>query len=191
MLFVIRKAFRSEEEIEKIATATLKMYKERVEANAMIKILENELEKVNKSIAGLLKAVEMGIITESTKERLEELEKQCRELRENIAAEKANVAIPITKEQIKESIHKAMKENPKRIIDMLIEKIVVYREYIEITFKYVTNGSPNKTIKWHKYSENPDINDRGSFYTEISYSKAVTEKYAKTINTKIRLFIRL
>ena len=101
------------------------------------------------------------------------------------------MAIPITKEQIKESIHKAMKENPKRMIDMLIEKVVVYREYIEITFKYVPNGSPNKTIKWHRYSENPDLNDRGSFYTEISYSKTTTEKYAKTINTKIRLFIRL
>ena len=191
VLFAIRKVFRNEDEIEKIATATLKMYKDRAEANATITILEKELEKVNKSISGLLKAVEMGIITESTKERLEELEKQRRELRENIAIEKANVAIPITKEQIKANIHKAIQENPKRMIDMLIEKVVVYREYIEITFKYVPNGSPNKTIKWHRYSESPDLNDRGSFYAEISYNKVATEKYDKTLNTNLRLFIRL
>ena len=101
------------------------------------------------------------------------------------------MAIPITKEQIKANIQKAMQENPKRMIDMLIEKVVVYREYIEITFKYVPNGSPNKTIKWHRYSESPDLNDRGSFYAEISYNKVATEKYDKTLNTNLRLFIRL
>lgn len=191
VLFAIDTAFRSEEEIEKIATATLKMYKDRAEANATVTILEKELEKVNRSIKGLLKAVEMGIITESTKERLEELEKQRRELRENIAIEKANVAIPVTKEQIKESVHRAMRENPKQMIDMLIERIVVYREYIEITFRYVPNGSPNRRIKWNRYSENPDLNDRGSFYTEISYSKTATGKYARAINTILRLYIRL
>lgn len=51
-----------------------------------------------------LKAVEMGIITENTKERLEELENKRRELRD-IAIEKISAAIPITKEQIKENIH--------------------------------------------------------------------------------------
>lgn len=57
--------------------------------NTLLPVLNNDLKDVEKSISNLLNAIEQGIITESTKARLEELEKQRKELRFQIAKEEA------------------------------------------------------------------------------------------------------
>ena len=51
----------------------------------IVKAKKKQLESVNKSLDNLLNAIQMGIFTESTKQRLEELEHQKKNLEEQIA----------------------------------------------------------------------------------------------------------
>ena len=50
-------------------------------------ILEARLKETTESIDNLLKAIQMGVITKSTKERLEELEAEKNEIESKIALE--------------------------------------------------------------------------------------------------------
>ncbi len=78
----------------------------------------------------------MGIITNTTKERLEELEQQQETISEKILIEKSKQKMTLTKSDIEHHIKKALKNTSARMIDLLIKKIVLYDDKIEIYCNY-------------------------------------------------------
>lgn len=170
----INKVFGTASQIEKFTDSVLRRLKEKRGEHTNLKLMKKELEKIKKSIEGILKAVEMGVVTESTKERLEELEKQKHELTENILIEETKEQVSISKDQVKEFIYKAMKEPTKNMIDMLIEKVTIFGDKIVITFRYKPDDETFDSArpkKWNRYSKNPDPDDRGSCYIQIKYRR--------------------
>jgi hypothetical protein len=120
------------------------------------------LKDVEKSIKNIVKAIEQGIVTESTKARLEELEKQRKELRLQIAKEEA--ARPnITKEHIlfwfeklkKLNIKKA--EHRRRLINIFVNAIYLYDDKLVITFNYKDGA---KTVGFEKFKESTSSSDK-------------------------------
>ena len=107
------------------------------EGNEMIPALEAQLKEVRSSIDNIMKAIEQGVITRSTKSRLEELEAEEENLVQSIKAEKAKLP-KITKDFILFTLHKfrnldlRFEKNRERLIDGLVKAIFVYDDYIKI-----------------------------------------------------------
>ncbi len=101
-----------------------------------------------------MKAVEQGIINNTTNKRMKELESQIEELDRQILIQRSKNSFKIAKEDIEEYYLQALELEPKLLIDYLIKEIRLYDDKIEITF-----NSPIKT--------SPD-NNQGFFIAEYS-----------------------
>lgn len=75
-------------------------------SNSKTTLLENEKTKITKSIENILTAIENGIVTSSTKERLEDLELNLKVINESILYEKSRERIKLQKEDIIKFIKK-------------------------------------------------------------------------------------
>ena len=107
------------------------------EENEMIPALEAQLKQVRSSIDNIMKAIEQGIVTRTTRSRLEELEREEESLTANIRAEEAKKP-KISKEFILFTLDKFRKldlrieKNKERLIDGLVKAIIVYDDRFEV-----------------------------------------------------------
>ena len=132
-----------EDQISKIADGILEAYKKQEEDQTLVRILEQELRDTERGIQNLLKALENGIVTDSTKERLEQLEKRKGELLEKLHIERAREKLQITKEEIVKYLSTAIRKGPRLLVDLLIRKVVLWNDRIEIFYRYKGKGGPD------------------------------------------------
>lgn len=107
--------------------------------------LKRELVEAEKGLKNIIVAIEAGIITASTKERLLELEERVASLQRGIAA--AEIVPPkLSREQLLFMFEKFKGRNPKDpeyirdIIDTFIHSIYVYDDKVLVTFNYSGNN---------------------------------------------------
>ena len=97
---------------------------------------EKELAATDKAIKNILAAIEEGIFTPSTKQRLTELEEKKIRLEQAITIESAKEKNMLTKTDIERYICDAVKLTAKQMIELLVERIDVYADKICIKLKY-------------------------------------------------------
>jgi site-specific DNA recombinase len=114
--------------------------------------LRRELADAEKSLANIMRAIEAGIITASTKARLVELEERCASLRQGIAA--AEIVPPkLSRDQMLFLFEKYRgrdvgdTEYMRDVIDTFVDKIYVYDDKIVITFNFSDDNEKEITIK--------------------------------------------
>ena len=117
---------------------------------------EKELAATDKAIKNILTAIEEGIFTPSTKQRLTELEEKKIRLEQAITIESAKEKNLLTKEDIVRYITDAVKLSAKQMIELLVERIDVHVDKICIKLKYsdtpiepptnFSDTAPNKNI---------------------------------------------
>lgn len=129
--------------------------------NTTLPLLHKQYAEVQRGIDNMLNAIQQGIVTQSTKQRLEELEKQKNEL--SVQMVKEEMAKPtLTKEQIIFWFHRFRKLNPKRLehrrrlVDSFVNAIYMYDDKMLITFNY-KDGT--KTIDFAAISESGICSD--------------------------------
>ena len=111
------------------------------EDNVVVPALEAQLKEIQKSIANLIKAVEQGLVTRSTKSRLEELEAEEETLKESIFIEQ-NKMPRLSKEQILcvlerfRDLDLSIERNRERLVDALVKCIVLYGDKLIITVTF-------------------------------------------------------
>lgn len=109
--------------------------------NTAVSLLNKRLDEVNESISNILSAIEQGIITPSTKQRLEELEGQKKEFEIEIAKENIT-RLTLDRDQIKFWFHRFRKvdaskpENRRRLVDSFVNSIILYDDRIEFYFNF-------------------------------------------------------
>jgi site-specific DNA recombinase len=103
--------------------------------------LRKQLSSTDTKISNLLAAIEQGIITPSTKQRLNELEEEKEQLQHSIqVAELAKATL--SKEQLQEWFKQFKANDPtnikfqKRVIDIFVNSIYVYKDKLVITYNY-------------------------------------------------------
>lgn len=122
-----------------------KIHLEELESNADIQNLDNQLDKKKKALNNMLNAIESGIFTSSTQQRLLELEKDIEILNTKINEEKEKQNFGLTKADYFNFLNKFIdkqidnEEFKKDLINLLIKKIIVYPEKIKIIFN-ITNS---------------------------------------------------
>lgn len=120
-----------------------------------VKVLEAELTQVNKSITNIMKAIEQGIITDSTKERLNELEQSKHELQERLILERMQEQVLVEKRDIENYLKNGVKEEPEMMVELLVDKVYVYDDRIEVILKYIGNSKKPKP-RIDNNDKNPD-----------------------------------
>lgn len=125
-----------DEVIEWIADQTL-AYNERKEAESEIGMLEDQLATAKHGIKNIIDAIEQGIITASTKERLQELEAERSRIEGKIAAARADIVV-VSRDDIISglSIFKGGnvfdKRYQARLFDTFLIAVYVYDDRLKI-----------------------------------------------------------
>ena len=109
--------------------------------NTNLPLYEKQLRDAESGIQNMLNAIQAGILTSSTKERLEQLEETKHELEARIAEEK--LAKPkVTEEFIRfwllrfRKLDMSLKDQRQALVDTFINAIYLYDDKVLITFNY-------------------------------------------------------
>ena len=79
--------FDNPEIVEKITDGVMEVNKKRLHDKSLKKVLIEERDQIQKSLDNIMKAIETGILTSTTKSRMEELEEQIALVNDKIAIE--------------------------------------------------------------------------------------------------------
>lgn len=116
-----------------------------------IPALRRQLAETEKGIENMLNAIQQGIFTASTKQRLEELEKQKEEL--SLSMTTAELQKPkLTREYMEHWFSQFRYGDPndrefqKRLIDTFVNAIFVYDDKLVLTYNY-QHGTQTITLK--------------------------------------------
>ena len=137
-----------DEEIDRIADGILTL---QASEDTTIPALKKQLADTERGIENMLNAIQQGVLTSSTKERLEALEKQRDDLK--IAILQAELQKPkYTKEQIVRWIGQFKygdvnrQEYQKRIIDTFVNSLYLFDDRLVITYNF-KGGTETITFK--------------------------------------------
>lgn len=141
------KIFNSQENIKKIASMVYEKYINNSKDDTIISLLIKEKANKSKAIANLLSCMEQGIITESTKNRIEQLENELKDIENQITLAKFKSSTEITKENIYTFIKNSLKKDSALMLKLLINKIILYDDKIEIYYNYIdTDKKPDEIL---------------------------------------------
>lgn len=125
-------------------------YQEREGNTAQLLSLQEELKSTKKSADNVMKAIEAGIITASTKQRLLELESEVSRIQDAITLEEASIT-HIDREFIVWWLKEFKKGNRddkefrRRVIDTFIAAVYLWDDHIRIAFNY--SGTTQNTVE--------------------------------------------
>lgn len=150
----------TDEVIDRVADAIIAI---QGQENPMIPSIKEQLRACDKGLKNLLKAIEAGIFTPTTKERMEELEHQKEEL--NISLIRAQMAQPVfTKEEIVKWISRFKYGNindkayQREMIDTFLNSVYVYDDKIVFTYNF-RDHAETVTLDEIEYVFCSDVND--------------------------------
>lgn len=146
----------TDERIEAIAVKASELLEKEASENSILSSLEQALKDVKKRIKNILDLMEQGIATESTRERLLELEANKTDLEKRIARESIKKPF-LSKERIAFWLHSFKNgdinniEYRRRVIDTLVNSVYVYDtndgKGREILFTFNISGNNTMKIK--------------------------------------------
>ena len=149
--------------IHKIAEKIYNVHKAETADNTALKLLERKQKEALKAQNNIIKAIEQGIITEATKIRLTELEKQLTSLEFEFAKEKARSYTYLTADDIEMFLSKFVFENtddikvPKLIVNAFIREVILYNDEIVITYNFTDSPEHLKLTKEHVVKTEKEI----------------------------------
>ena len=124
--------------IDRLVKAVLKLQEQ---DNSVVPVLQGQLNNVEKGIENLVNAIQMGIISPSTKQRLDDLERQKSDLL--VAISKEELAKPkLTEEQIRfwfdkyKGLDTSKIENKRKLIDTFVNAIYLYDDKFILILNY-------------------------------------------------------
>ncbi len=157
--------------------------------NINLPLYEQQLNEVNLGINNLLNAIQQGILTKSTKTRLEELENTRDELENKIALEK--LAKPkISAEFMTFWLHRfrkldvTKKEHRQMLIDAFINAIFLYDDKVLITFNYKEG---TKTITFNDVNKEVPAGTSGSDLDCLTAPEKSTQLRLSAFFNEVRL----
>ena len=129
--------------IEWIADSTI-AYNERREAESKVGILEDQLAETERGIKNIMTAIEKGIITDTTKDRLVELESERAAIKAKIAVARADIVV-VSRDDIISGLEMFRdgdvhdKKYQARLFDTFLTAVYVYDDDLRIVFSFSGN----------------------------------------------------
>lgn len=152
---VTTRVLSNPENMDVLVDRILMMNEKRSETNSTLVILNKEKADITRAIGNMVKAIEQGVVTSTTQARLQELENQLDEIKAKLRVEDAKAQLKLTKPEILKFISKAIRKEPAAMIRLLVKKIVLFDDKIEIYYNMSERNRPDE-----------DTHQAFSFYTE-------------------------
>ena len=132
-----------------VATAVFEYYREQQKDNDLTGSLKSKLDEIEKAQANIMRAIEAGLFNQSTKKRMEELDKQREEIEAELSELELTHSFHLTKDQILYFLCAMRDKNikdpicQKQLIDTFVNAVFVYDDKIVLTFNY---SGDNRTV---------------------------------------------
>ena len=165
------KVLNNPETINSITDRILAAREQMLKDNSVMNILEQEQKELTKAIDNILSAIEKGIVTSSTKQRMEELDAKLDVVKCKIAVEESKTQSLLTKQDIVKFLRKTLRKDPKQMINLLVRKIILYDDKVEIYYNYVDKKSPDdlEHQSFSFYTEEMQFNIKDLKYKEQNF----------------------
>lgn len=137
------KVLDNNDNLSAIADKIMAVHEAKMHDRSVLNLLLQEEQATQKAIDNMLTAIQQGIITDSTKKRMEDLEDKLQTVRQKILAEQATIENQLTKEKIIDYLKSGIKKKPQAMLNLLINKIILYDDKIEIHYNYTENNDPD------------------------------------------------
>lgn len=153
---LLKEVLNSSENLASLAVDAAAYHERYYRDAAYIDGLVAEQKANQKALDNLVKAVEMGIFSESTQQRLTELEARKKALSEAIETEKLKARMTEDEHSIKAYFQKYANANlddpeiREMLLDYFIDKIYVYDDHLEITGWF---SEDKRRIEWTEYKD--------------------------------------
>ena len=147
-----------------------RIYEMQYEQSYTLISLKSQLENVEKKLNNIVQALENGIFSNTTKQRLDELESQKEELEKQIFEEQSNNPF-LTKEQILYALYNFRKidadtkEGRQLLIDSFVNAIYLYDDKFVIAFNY---KNKSKTVTFEEI-ESSSLTSKASPKISVSH----------------------
>ena len=142
MLKYVIELLKDEALLEFIAENTYQYYLSQNTETAYTESLRSALSDAEKSISNLVKALEAGIFNDATKQRMDELTEQKKELQSALAAAQLRKDLGLKKEQIVYFLRRFAEMDytdsdcQKQLIKTFVNSVFVYDDKVVLTFNY-------------------------------------------------------
>ena len=110
--------------------------------NVQLIKLNQELRGVENSLSNIMKAMELGIMNNTTQKRMLELETRQQILQKEIYREKSKEIMLLDEDDIKTFYKDALALEPVMLINYLIKEIVLFNDRVDIYFKNPLKTEP-------------------------------------------------
>ncbi len=163
---VVKKAMEILHDEKLVDYLTDRIYVLQGEENPRIPRLKEQLDETEKRISNVMDAIEQGIITDSTKDRLAQLESKKKELEITILQERIKKPF-LTKDQIRFGIEKFRKldittqDGKRRLIDGFINSIYLFDDKVTLTLNF-KDGTQTVYLSDIEAAKNSDIKCLGA-----------------------------
>ena len=141
---VTAKALCTPENLEVLIDKIIAINEKKAAENSTLAILYREKAEIQRGIDNLMNAMEQGIITPTTKSRLEELEYRLDEIKGKIKIEESKGRSKLTKADVLKFINKAIHKEPAQMIRLLVKEIILYDDKIEIYYNMSDKKRPDE-----------------------------------------------
>ena len=138
---ILIEQLNSPKTLDKIAKNVLKLQESEDCGNTLLTSLDKEKYETQKILDNILKAVEQGVVNNTTTKRMTELEKKLEDIERHIIVEKSKTNFKLTKEDILNYFNEALKLELQLLINYLVNQIILYDDKMQIYF-----NSPSITI---------------------------------------------
>ncbi len=134
--------------LDKIVNNILKVQESEDCGNILLTSLNKEKIEIQKILDNVMKAVEQGVVNNTTNKRMIELESKLEDIEKQIIVEKSKTNFKLTKEDIVTYLNDALKLETQLLINYIVNQIILFDDKMQIYF-----NSP--TIKTTDESKTP------------------------------------
>ncbi len=112
--------------------------------NTLLTSLNKEKIETQKTFDNIMKAVEQGVINNTTNKRMIELENKLEDIEKQIIVEKVKTNFKLTKEDIVTYLNDALKLETQLLINYIVNQIILFDDKMQIYFNSPTNKTTNE-----------------------------------------------
>ena len=133
----------TEDMISDIAEKAMKLQENE---NTALPLLKKQLAEVEKGLDNLITAMQMGMLTKSTKKRLDKLEEQKERLEADILKEEIQQDV-LKKDQViiwlknMKRLDLSIDDNKRRLVDIFVNAVHLYDDKVVISFNFRDRAS--------------------------------------------------
>ncbi len=143
--------------VDFIVAKFLQMQEQQSKENTILSVLVKQQKQVETALNNLVSAVERGIISNTTKKRLEELEQQQEQIEKQILIESSKQITQLSESDIREFYKQALTLEPRMLINFFVKQITVFDDKIEIQFNSPAKVSPDNSQGFSFYRGTVDL----------------------------------